>query len=156
MSQQGLILWSICLLWRDNCGFQVEKYLKLAAKSTKNPKSPNFQIFYAVFVKFMTDLVDWNDENAQHGKILLSSRLFRRDNCCFLNEKNLKLKPKMTKNPKFSDFQSFYAIVVEIATDFVDWNVENGHQSKSLMCSSILWRDNSGFQVEKYLKLALK
>ena len=30
----------------------------------------------------------------------------------------------MTKNQKFSNFQSFHAFIVKILTDFVDWNVE--------------------------------
>ena len=44
---------------------------------------------------------------------LLSSRRFRRDNGCFFTEKSLKLTPKMTKFPKFSIFQSFYAFLVK-------------------------------------------
>ena len=83
----------------------------------------------------MTDFVDWNAINAQYGKHLLASRLFR--NSCFVNEKYLKLGPKMKKNPKFSNFQSFYAIFVKISTDFVDWNFENAHQSKNLLYSSV-------------------
>ena len=34
----------------------------------------------------------------------------------------------MTKNPKFSKFQSFYAIFVKFSTDFVDWNVGKSQQ----------------------------
>ena len=56
------------------------------------------------------DFADKNDANAQHGRTSLYSRLFRGYNCCFLKEKYLKLKQKVTKNPKFSNFQSFYAI----------------------------------------------
>ena len=37
------------------------------------------------------------------------------------------------KNPKLSNFQS-------VLTDFVDWNVKNGHRSKNLLFSSVLWR----------------
>ena len=46
---------------------------------TKNPKFSNFQSFYAIFVKFSTDFVDWNVEKSQQGTNLLSSSLFRRD-----------------------------------------------------------------------------
>ena len=67
--------------------------------------------------------------------------LFRRDNDCFLNEKYIKLKPKMTKNPKFSNFQSFYAIFVKFSTDFVDWNVEKSQQGTNLLSSSLFRRD---------------
>ena len=60
---------------------------------------------------------------------LLSSRRFRRDNGCFFTEKSLKLTPKMTKVPKFSIFQSFYAFLVKF------WrlrglNVLRGQQGK--------------------------
>ena len=36
-------------------------------------------MFYAIFVKFSTDFVDWNVEKSQQGTNLLSSSLFRRD-----------------------------------------------------------------------------
>ena len=68
--------------------------------------------------------------------------------CCFLDEKDLKLKPNVTKNPKLSNFQRFYAFFAEISTDFVSWNVENDHQTKNLWSSNVLWGDNCGFQVE--------
>ena len=46
---------------------------------------------------------------------------YQKDNCNFLNEKGLKLTPKMTKKPtKLSCFRNFYAIFVTISTDFVD------------------------------------
>ena len=67
--------------------------------------------------------------------------LFRRDNGCFLNEKYIKFKPKMTKNPKFSKFQNFYAIFVKFSTDFVDWNVEKSQQGTNLLSSSLFLRD---------------
>ena len=40
----------------------------------------------------------------------MSSRLFRRDNCCFQNGKYLKLTLEMTKNQYFQNF-SFYVIL---------------------------------------------
>ena len=47
----------------------------------------SFYRFYAIFVKFSTDFVDLNVENAQHGTSSMSSRFFRREKCCFSNEK---------------------------------------------------------------------
>ena len=52
-------------------------------------------------------------------------RLFRRNNCCFLNEKISQSETENDKKKtKFSNFQSFYAIFVKYSTDFVDWIVE--------------------------------
>ena len=42
-------------------------------------KFSKFQSFYAIFVKFSTDFVDWNVEKSQQGTNLLCSSLFRRD-----------------------------------------------------------------------------
>ena len=42
--------------------------------------------------------------------------------------KNLKLTSKMTKIPKFSNFQRFYAFISKFSTDFVDLNIEKGQQ----------------------------
>ena len=47
----------------------------------------------------------------------------------------------MTKNPKFSKFQSFYAIFVKFSTDFVDWNVGKSQQGTNLLSSSLFRRD---------------
>ena len=54
-----------------------------------------------------------------------------------MNEKGLKLTPKLTKTPKVSKSQSFHAFL-EFSTDFVDWNVENVHRGKNLLSSSLL------------------
>ena len=51
----------------------------------------------------------------------------------FLNEKGLKLKPKVTKNPKLSTFRIFYAIFVTFSTDFVDQNVAKRKQGTVLV-----------------------
>ena len=48
------------------------------------------------------------------------------------------IETKNDKNPKISNFQSFYAIVVNISTDFVNWIAANGHQSTTLLSSSVL------------------
>ena len=67
------------LFRRDNGCFLNEKYIKFDPKMTKNTKFSKFQCFYAIFVKFSTDFVDWNVEKTQQGTNLLSSSLFRRD-----------------------------------------------------------------------------
>ena len=41
----------------------------------------------------------------------------------------------MTKNSKFSNFQSFYAVVVKFMTDFFEWNAKKGQQGKKLLSS---------------------
>ena len=48
--------------------------------------------------------------------------------------------PIMTQNdPKLEQkVQSCYAILVNFATDFVDWNDENGEQGNSLLSNTIL------------------
>ena len=45
----------------------------------KTQNFPIFKVFYAIFVKFSTDFVDWNVEKSQQGTNLLSSSLFRID-----------------------------------------------------------------------------
>ena len=42
------------------------------------------------------------------------------------------------KNPKFFNFQNFYAFVVKFSTDFVDWNVLKGQQGRKWLSSSLL------------------
>ena len=51
----------------------------------------------------------------------------------FLNEKGLKLKPKVTKNPKLSIFRFFNVIFVTFSTDFVDQNVAKRKQGTVLV-----------------------
>ena len=67
----------------------------------------------------MTDFVNWNVKHGQQGTGLLSSRLFRKVNCGFQCEK-LQIGTQFDKKPKFFILESFYAIVVEILTDFAD------------------------------------
>ena len=55
----------------------------------------------------------------------------------------------MTKNPKLSKFQSFYAIFVKFSTDFVDWKVKKGQQGTSLLSSMLFRKVNCGFQIEE-------
>ena len=51
----------------------------ISNSNRKWQKTSKFQSFYASFVKFSTDFVDWNVEKSQQGTNLLSSSLFRRD-----------------------------------------------------------------------------
>ena len=41
------------------------------------------------------------------------------------------------KNPKFSNFRSFYAFFLQVSTDFLDWKVLKGQQGKSWLSSSL-------------------
>ena len=53
---------------------------QIETETDKKPKIFQFsKFFYAIFVKFSTDFVDWNVEKSQQGTNLLSSSLFRRD-----------------------------------------------------------------------------
>ena len=84
----------------------------------KNPKFAKLKVlcnFCQIFEKFR----ELECSNTQHDRNLLSSSLFRRDNCCFLSEKNLKLTLKKRKN-KISHFLCFYAVFVKLSIDFVD------------------------------------
>ena len=47
------------------------------------------------------------------------------------NEKRLKVRPKLTKFPKFTDFSRFYATFVKFSRDFMDKNVEENLLSSS-------------------------
>ena len=51
----------------------------------------------------------------------------------YLTEKGLKLKPKVTKNPKLSIFRIFNAIFVRFSTDFVNQNVAKRKQGTVLV-----------------------
>ena len=136
-SQQGTNLLSSSLFRRDSCAFQVEKYLKLVRN---RQKTQNFKLskFLCSFCQFFDRLRGWNVKNGHQRKTLLPSRHFRKVNCGFQVEKNLKLAPNSIKNSKFSNFQSFHAFVVKISKDFADWNVETGDQSKIVLSSSAL------------------
>ena len=68
---------------RDNCSFLFEKFLKVTTKMTKYPKFFNIQSFHAIFVQFSTELVDWNVEEGQQEKCLLSYRLSVEINAVF-------------------------------------------------------------------------
>ena len=46
---------------------------------------------------------------------------------------------EIDKKPKILQFLKFlYAIFVQFSIDFVDWDVENGHQSRNVLSSSLL------------------
>ena len=86
---------------------------------TEIPKFSNFQSFYAFFVEVSADFEDWNVLRGQRENHWLSRVLFRRL-LHFAKRNCLKLPPKMTKIPKFSNFQKFYAFFSRFLKDFVD------------------------------------
>ena len=53
--------------------------MKMSQSDTENDKKktkfPDFNHFYAIFIKFSIDFVDYDVENVQHGTSSLSSRL---------------------------------------------------------------------------------
>ena len=95
---------------------------------TKIPRFLNFFRFYAIFVKFSADFVDWNVEKSQEGTSLLSSSLLGRGNCGFRDKKISQIGTEIHKKPKNFKLSMFYAVFVIFMTDFVDWNVEKGQQ----------------------------
>ena len=86
----------------------------------------------------MTDFVDLNVKSGNQERICSPVGFSEELVEVFDFKKDLKLEPRMTKKLKFSSFQSFYAIFVKISTDFVNWTVENGHQSINVLSSSVL------------------
>ena len=92
-----------------------------------------FLTFLCNFLAILIDLIDLNAENAQQRTDSFSSRLFRRDYSCFLNEKDLKLAPKTTKKPKIFQFSKFLCIFLKVLTDFVDSKVQKGERRKVLV-----------------------
>ena len=75
--------------------------------------------------------------------------------------KSLKLTPKKSKFSKVFSFQNFYAFFPKFATDFVEWNVEEGHKKK--MCCRVGFSEQfiavslvKIFQIAKNLKLSNK
>ena len=67
--------------------------------------------------------MDWNVEKGQQGTYVLSSRLFGTVFLLFFWWQCLKLTPKVTKKPKLSNFQCFYAFFDKLSTVFVDSKV---------------------------------
>ena len=52
--------------------------MKMSQSDTENDKKtkfPDFNHFYAIFIKFSINFVDYDVENVQHGTSSLSSRL---------------------------------------------------------------------------------
>ena len=126
-------------------------YEEIIAFCLERKRKKNYSIFN-VFMQFLIHFVDWNVENFQHGTNSMSSRLLRRDYCCFPNEQNLKLAPKMTKTPKFSKFQRFYAFYPKFTTDLVDSSVEKCQQGMNMLSSRLFWRDYCFFPNAKISK----
>ena len=111
--------------------FKLKRYMKLSTNLTANSKFSKFHSFYAIDVKILTDFADWTVENG-HQRRICCALAFYEEIIAVFKLKNFKLKPKMTKNPKFSNFQSFYAVFVKFMTDFFEWNVKKGQQGKKL------------------------
>ena len=85
---------------------------KKTQKWQRKPKISRFLTFLSSFCQIF-DRIRGMLKTINMVQGLLSSRRFRKDNGCFITEKSLKLTPKMTKVPKFSIFQSFYAFLVK-------------------------------------------
>ena len=124
---------------------------QITTENDKNRKIPNFYQFYEIFAELLLDFVDQRVENAQHGTNSLHSRLLRRDNCSFLNEKGLKLTPKLTKNPKISIF-NFFAVFNKFSTDFVDWKNEKGQHGNHVLSSMLSEEIHAVFQLKTVWK----
>ena len=80
-------------------------------KIEKKHKFPDFRSFNAIFVKLLIDFVEENVGNSHNGNNALSSRVFRKHKCCFLNEKisSCHRKQQKSKNfPFFKDFMQFF------------------------------------------------
>ena len=77
--------------------------------------------------------MDWNIEKGQQGKNVLFRRFLWNSFLLFFLWQCLKLTPKMTKNPKISNFQRFYAFFDKISTVFVDSKVLRG-QKETFRC----------------------
>ena len=96
---------------RSRCPVVVhEKMNAVFRRKTQNRKKdkfPDFRSFIAIFVKLSIDFVEENVENSHIGNNALSSRVFRKHNCCFLNEKISSCHRKQQKNKNFSFFKDF-------------------------------------------------
>ena len=57
--------------------------MKLSQIDTKNDKNRNVSKILCIFSKFSTDFVNWNVENGQQGKHVLSSMLRKKTNAVF-------------------------------------------------------------------------
>ena len=133
------------LFRRANCCFLNGKTLELTTRMDNNPKMFQFSNFSHSFRQIFEGLRGLRSiaSKGHQGKDCLSISFFD-----FFNGKCLNLTPKLTKIPKFSNFQSFYAIVSQFSIDFVDWNVERGHQGKNVLSSRLFPRVNCSFLSE--------
>ena len=55
----------------------------------------------------------------------------------FLIEKSLNLTPKLTKTPKFFNFQRFYAVFSELSTNSGNWNIGSSPQGVNWISSML-------------------
>ena len=82
-------------------------WIKMSQIDTENDKNLNFQRFFCIFSKFLTDFVDWNVEKGQQGKNVLSSMFSEEIHAVFFIENGLELTSIKTKIRIFSDFHIF-------------------------------------------------
>ena len=114
------------------------KYIsQFVTKKDKKSKNSQLTMFCAIFVKFSTDFVDWNDGKRQQEKHSFSNGLIGETIAVF---SNLELALKKTKFQDFSIF-IFFSIFVELLTDFMDQVVETDKQGNMSFISRVLSSD---------------
>ena len=94
--------------------FSEEKDLKLTPKMTKITEFSNSQSFYEVFVKCLTYFVNCNALNGQQGKRWLSSSLYQRVYCVFLNIKMSQIDTEIDKKDKIFHFSKILQIFCQM------------------------------------------
>ena len=72
------------------------------------------------------------------AKIRCSLVFYGEIHAVFNMKNDLKMTPRMTKSPKFPDFQGFYAISVKFSTDIVEYNVQHVRQGNDSLYSTPL------------------
>ena len=88
------------------------------------------------------------------AEICCPVRLFRRNNCCFLNEK---ISQSETENDKKKQNFPFFKVFMQFLSNIRQTSyigLLKSQHGTNLLSSSIFRRVNCSFQVEKYLRLA--
>ena len=134
---------SSSLLWGYKWSFQLENYLKLSPKYTKNPKISNFQSFYAVFVKFMMDFVDWNVKKGVNKEKICCPVGFSEE---LIDVFKLTIfsnwHQKRQKTQNFQTFKVFMQLLSNLWQTSVDWNNEQGQPGTNCLSSRFFRRVN--------------
>ena len=125
-----------------------KKSIKLKPKIQITQNFPIFKVFMQLLSKFR-----------QTSRIGMLKTVIKVTICCaevsyeeitvVFKLKKFSNWQRKTKNPKFSNFQSFCAGFVKFMTDFVDWKVKKGQQGSFLLSSRLFRRVNCGSQVGK-------